>query len=583
MLTREGLAIEAPDLLKRAKRELTVAPIDRSGIVQRPKCIQVWWTAGGRVHVPRFWHPAIHANTVNFGEITPIRPQFSGALKPELDQPRAVDAVLTSMRETGGAVLSLGTGQGKTTCACYVIATLGVKTIVLVHKDVLRTQWAERIAQFLPGTTVSFVQGGTCDLSGDVVVAMLQTLVGREYAFPGFGMVVVDECFPRRQTILTEDGQMEIGMIYDRWKNGQVVRVQSFNERTKAFEVRPVTHAWEKAATELIKVSYTTGNYRATSNHPVLTPDGWKATGDLVPGDLLISRDESTLQPSTLRVSTVERYAPDDTRVYDLEVEGTHTFVCASNGPVVHNCHHIAAETFSTAMRGLCCPYSLGLSATPERKDGLTRVMHWFLGPLAYAAQRDAQHHVVVHLVKYTCARYKLPPPMTRFGTVNFAAVLTDMADDRARTKAIVAEILKLRQDPERIVLVLSHRRDHCTEIAAGVPGAVAFLGGKKKKTDTSDHTTAPVVCATYSLASEGYDDPRLNALVLATPCSDVTQAAGRILRGAATKDPVIIDFQDDLSVAYAQSARRKGFYRKAGFTYAEQQRKEYAKCIIID
>jgi superfamily II DNA or RNA helicase len=437
MLTREGLAIEAPELVTRAKRELTVAPIDRSGIVQRPKCIQVWWTAGGRVHVPRFWHPIIH--TTNFGEITPIRPQFAGALKPDLDQPRAVDAVLTSLRRTGGAVLSLGTGQGKTTCACYVIATLGVKTIVLVHKDVLRTQWAERIAQFLPGTTVSFVQGGTCDLSGDVVVAMLQTLVGREYAFPGFGMVVVDES------------------------------------------------------------------------------------------------------------------------------------------------HHIAAETFSTAMRGLCCPYSLGLSATPERKDGLTRVMHWFLGPLAYAAQRAAQRHVVVHLVKYSCARYKLPPPLTRFGTVNFVEILSDMADDRARTRAIIGEILKLRQDPERIVLVLSHRRDHCTEIAAGVPGAVAFLGGKKKKTDTSDHTTAPVVCATYSLASEGYDDPRLNALVLATPCSDVTQAAGRILRGAATKDPVIIDFQDDLSVAYAQSARRKGFYRKAGFTYAEQQRKEYAPCIIID
>jgi len=797
MLTRQGCLLEDPGIITKAKRELNVAPIDRSGLSQRPKYIQIWWTVAGKIYVPRFWDPGyLYSRTKDFGPITPLTATFSGKLKQDLDQPRAVAAVLKSMHDTGGAVLSLGTGQGKTTCACYIIAHLKVKTIVLVHKDILRTQWAERVAQFLPDAKVSFVQGDTCDLSGDVVVAMIQTVVQRNYDFPGFGLVTVDECFPYTQQILTEHGPMNIGKIYNLWKDGKKVRVQSFNEKTRAFELKEVTHAWQKSTTELVKISYSKSNYRATENHPVLTTEGWKPTGDIVPGDLLISRyaaglaeqavalamnpdqyqlflgsllgdghmhnlpskrfrlcithgpkqrdyikwkagvfgvetrsfiggylnateyafntrvidlprhktfqshktnipqwvldeldarglaiwfmddgslekcggmtlsthtfDEDThrrmclkladmgimamytvakkgdksyfyirintvsgrfmaemiapyIHPSmaykvlnarslvseesvgsyswnheflpfgTLCVTSVQREIPEDTRVYDLEVQGTHTFVCSSfkgNGPVVHNCHHIAAETFSTAMHGLCCPYSLGLSATPERKDGLTKVMHWFLGPLAYSTQRAQLTNVSVTFVRYTSAVYRLPPPLTKFGTVNFAAVLTDMADDAVRTQVIVDRILEIRKDPARIVLVLSHRRDHCTAIASKIPGAVAFLGGAKRK--STEHTTAPVVCATYSLASEGYDDPRLNTLVLATPCSDVTQAAGRILRGMSTVDPMIIDVQDDFSIAYAQSAKRKAYYRKAGFSM-QNERIKYDACIIVD
>ncbi len=208
--------------------------------------------------------------------------------------------------------------------------------------------------------------------------------------------------------------------------------------------------------------------------------------------------------------------------------------------------------------------------------------MHWFLGPQAYATQRQQMKNVVVEFMRYTCPRYKLPPPMTRFGTVNHAALLTDIADDSSRTDLIINKVNDIRKDPERIVLILSHRRDHCLEFAKKIPGAVAFIGTTKKK-HTADHQTAPVVCATYSLASEGYDDPRLNTLVLATPCSDVTQAAGRILRGLSVVDPMIVDVQDDFSVAYAQSAKRKSYYSKAGFTYATQVVKEYPKCIIID
>jgi superfamily II DNA or RNA helicase len=66
-----------------------------------------------------------------------------------------------------------------------------------VHTSVLQEQWAQRVAQYLPGARVSYVRGGALDLSGDVVIAMIQTLVSRAYppsTFDPCGLLLVDEC-----------------------------------------------------------------------------------------------------------------------------------------------------------------------------------------------------------------------------------------------------------------------------------------------------------------------------------------------------------------------------------------------------
>lgn len=409
-----------PEDLARARRELTVAPIDRSG-VGFPKRFKVYWELGGVVYAPRFWSARPPAPP----PAAPIRAAFAGQLLAEMDQPRAVAQTLGSMRACGGAVLSAYTGQGKTAMACKIVAELGVKTLVLVHKDVLRTQWAERVAQFLPGTSVSFVQGPVCDTSGDVVVAMVQTLVARRLPPCGLGLVVADEC------------------------------------------------------------------------------------------------------------------------------------------------HHIGAEVFSTAMRGLAVKYTLGLSATPERKDGLSRVMHWFLGPLAYASVRADMVGVHVRVVRYDCDAYRSLPPTNRMGTVCFASVMTALVEDEARTAAVAAVVRGLLEEaPGRRVLVLSHRRAHCQELAERT-GGVAFLGGgakAKNKDAQAQARAARCVCATFALVSEGYDDPTLGCLVLATPCSDVVQAAGRVMRGTAG-DALIVDVVDQWGTCFAQAAKRRAYYRQAGFT----------------
>ncbi len=212
---------------------------------------------------------------------------------------------------------------------------------------------------------------------------------------------------------------------------------------------------------------------------------------------------------------------------------------------------------------GLALPMTLGLSATPTRKDGLTRVIHWYLGPLAYTAKRTGQSNVTVRVVGFSHPRYNEPPPINRRGDVCYTSLMTMMVQLPERTDTIAFETQRLALSGRR-VLVLSHRRAHSQDIANKLQAlgveAATYLGGDKEPPE------AQVTCATYALVSEGYDDARLSALVLATPTSDVVQACGRVMRGGGGSDPIIIDIVDRIGICYAQLAKRKRFYKETGF-----------------
>ncbi len=250
---------------------------------------------------------------------------------------------------------------------------------------------------------------------------------------------------------------------------------------------------------------------------------------------------------------------------------------------IVDECHHVPAESFCRTMFGLAFPRVLGLSATPHRKDGLTRVMHWFLGPIAFCHSRVGQDNVTVFVRHYSHDAYKDPPPLNKLGDIDYTGIVTKLVDLEDRTAFITKEIVELVVDGRR-VLVLSHRRKHATAIrdallARGVD-AGTYLGGDKTAPDCT------VTCATYSLASEGYDDPRLNALVLATPSSDVNQACGRILRGTGHASPVVVDVVDKYSFLYSQFVKRRRFYKATGFVihgHVEESKASATQCLFVD
>lgn len=365
----------------------------------------------------------------------PANLAFVGRLRGP--QQAVVDRCLRVLRAETGAILHLPCGMGKTVIALRLAALLGVKTLVLVHKDFLVQQWRERIAEFLPAARTGLIRGSTFDVAGkDVVLATIQTLALRA----------------------------------------------------------AITRA------------------------------------DLAPFGLLVA-DE---------------------------------------------CHHLGAEVFSRALQKARAPYTLGLTATLARKDGLSRVFQWFLGRVAYraAARRDA---VAVDALPFASAdpAYSAVPTLCGSGKVNYAAVINNICACAPRN-ALLADrtVAALREHAARKVLVLSDRLSQLRELEAlcaarGVEGAGYYVGGRKPG-QLAVAARGRLILGTYAMASEGMDVPALNALVLASPKADVQQSVGRILRQRPADRallPLVIDVRDAHPVVQGANLKRARFYDKSGFS----------------
>jgi superfamily II DNA or RNA helicase len=441
MLTRYGYAIDKgrldnSTLVDVMRKELTVAPEMENPhpFAPAPKRFKIYGENTKKMYVPRYYaqmkgFPKPSTEELRKGVQPAPRMRFAGALKDATRQPEAAAACEKAFEEHGGGILSLPTGFGKTTVALYLACRLGLKTLIVTHKEFLADQWIERIGQFAPGTTVGRIQADVCDVEGkDFVVGMMQSLSMKDYdasVARGFGLLIIDEV------------------------------------------------------------------------------------------------------------------------------------------------HHVSAPVFSRCLLKFCCPYMLGLSATPHRKDGLFKVIEWCIGPLFFSIQRENQRQVTVQCATYRCERYKKPPPMIRGQTINLARIVNEMCDDASRNDMLLGRVRGFLGEG-RTIIVLSDRRAHCEEIARRLGDGVAglYIGGMSQEA-LKESESKRVIVATYGLANEGLDIPKLDTLVLSTPKSDVVQSVGRILREnhvGEKKPPLVLDIVDDHGVFYAQFGKRKRFYETAGF-----------------
>lgn len=234
---------------------------------------------------------------------------------------------------------------------------------------------------------------------------------------------------------------------------------------------------------------------------------------------------------------------------------------------IVDEAHHVCARVFSQALFKLCPRHVYGLSATPVRKDGLTRVLHWFMGPTFFAVERKEQSKVIVTAVDFECSRYKDPPPTNRVGKISLAEMITELVESPQRNKVLVS-IIKKASRGGRKVLVLSDRRWHCEHLHEQFSGSGLYMGGMSEQA-LEESSKCSIIFGTFSQAHEGLDIPTLDTLVLATPKSDIKQSVGRILRETPGKknQPHIWDLRDCWSVLNAMFYKRKRVYNEGGFT----------------
>ena len=77
---------------------------------------------------------------------------------------------------------------------------------------------------------------------------------------------------------------------------------------------------------------------------------------------------------------------------------------------IVDEAHHICAKVFSQSLFKLCPKHAFGLSATPNRKDGLTKVLHWFMGPTFFSVERKNQDQVEMFSTRIHVPTFRGPP-----------------------------------------------------------------------------------------------------------------------------------------------------------------------------
>lgn len=131
-----------------------------------------------------------------------INLQFASNREMRPYQKEIISTYLSSARNIGGGIISVGCGRGKTVMGLKIIQELGYKSLILVHKEFLMNQWVERIKEYLPDAKIGYIQGKTLDIRDkDIVLAMVQSLSDprkdNDYSpeiFQGFGLLIVDEC-----------------------------------------------------------------------------------------------------------------------------------------------------------------------------------------------------------------------------------------------------------------------------------------------------------------------------------------------------------------------------------------------------
>jgi len=256
---------------------------------------------------------------------------------------------------------------------------------------------------------------------------------------------------------------------------------------------------------------------------------------------------------------------------------------------VFDECHHMSAEVFCRCMMKVTTRYTLGLSGTMTRKDGLTKVFIMFLGEIVHKEKSVTEASVVVKNIQFYIADEEFNALETDYrGNPKFSTMITKLCNCVPRSDFILSVLEnELQSNPDQQVMILAHNKSLLSYFydaivernLAGCGANVGYYLGGMKDTDLKASEKKKVIIATYAMASEGLDIPTLTTLIMATPKTDVCQSVGRILR-VKHANPLVIDFVDHHDIFKAQWMKRQAYYLKQGYRIMYTTNTKYAKNI---
>lgn len=239
----------------------------------------------------------------------------------------------------------------------------------------------------------------------------------------------------------------------------------------------------------------------------------------------------------------------------------------------VDECHRVPAALFTDVVTAFNCHYAMGLSATAFRRDGLTRLIYFYLGDRIHQVDTVKLQQSGAILVPEFIQR------VTKFRYLyrgNYQAMLQALTGNHERNQLIVNDIIREIAKVVGIILVVSDRVKHCEELArlladqdinlAVLTGRLA-AGERLRLVDDIRHARIKVLISTLQLIGEGFDCPNLQILFLTTPIKfsgRLLQVVGRILRPATGKQPKVYDYVDPVNVLKRSAEARRLLYQNS-------------------
>jgi superfamily II DNA or RNA helicase len=236
---------------------------------------------------------------------------------------------------------------------------------------------------------------------------------------------------------------------------------------------------------------------------------------------------------------------------------------------VVDECHRAPSRTFTEAVTEFDSKYMLGLSATPYRRDKLSKLIFWHVGDVHHEIDKN---HLIetgdVLPVKVITRETDFKP---YFDPVSqYSKMLLELTMNDKRNHLIAADVAEETQKGGGVCLVLSDRKKHCEtlqsllkykyKISSELLTGSLSAGHRQKVIDRLNKGEVKVLIATGQLIGEGFDCKDLATLFLATPIrfsGRVIQYLGRILRPAPGKEKARLFDYVDLNVDTLKNAAK--------------------------
>jgi superfamily II DNA or RNA helicase len=272
----------------------------------------------------------------------------------------------------------------------------------------------------------------------------------------------------------------------------------------------------------------------------------------------------------------------DVAMIQSLVRKGVVADLVAGYGQVIQDeAHHVPAVSFERVLAEVKARYIVGLTATPQRRDGLHPILHMQLGPIRYAvdarsraAHRPFNHRLIVRETGFALTGID--------GTAGIQELYKLLAMDSRRNDLIFNDVVRALQE-KRSPILLTERRDHLEHFTERLRGVVRHLvslhGGMKpnKRHEALAQLAAipegegRLLLATGRYIGEGFDDARLDTLFLALPVSwkgTLIQYTGRLHRLHPGKAEVqIFDYLDRaVPMLMKMFEKRLRSYRAIGY-----------------